>query len=105
MRGSNSVVINYEDINSMLGLQSSGLQVAGNAIQVSGPDTRLAGRRQLQVQNLGTDPVYIGGDSSVSSTEGVRVPSGDSITLNLLDIADVWIVSGGSSDVRVLELK
>jgi hypothetical protein len=108
MRGTNSVVINYEDINSKIGIvQASGLIVTG-PVQVSGPATRLRGRRQLTIQNLGADPVFIGGDSSVSATGvagGLSIPSGDMFTLDVLDVGDVWIISGGTSDVRILELK
>jgi hypothetical protein len=106
MRGSNAVVINYEDINSLLGtVQASGLAVGASAIQVSGPATRLRGRRQLRIQNLGADPAYVGGDSSVTTSTGFAIPSGDTLALDVLDVGDIWIISGGSSDVRVLELK
>jgi hypothetical protein len=105
LRGTNSVVVNYEDINSKLGIvQSSGLSVTGDAIHISGPADRLRGRRQVMIQNLGTGAVYIG-DSSVTVAGGVMIASGDMLTLNVLDVGDIYIVSGGTSDVRILELK
>ena len=112
MRGTNNVVVNYEDINSMLGVvQTSGLVVTTDAVQVAGPATRLRGRRQLSVQNLGSPngagdgTAYIGGDASVTASNGLQVPSGTTTTLNILDVGDVYIVSADVSDVRVVELK
>lgn len=105
LRGANSVVINYEDIQSKIGIvQASGLTVVGDAVHLAGPASRLAGRRQLMVQNLGADPLYIGG-SSVTTSAGVRVASGEILTLDVLDFGDIYGISGGTSDVRVLELK
>ena len=106
MRGSNAVVINYEDINSLLGIiQSSGLTVSDDAVHVSGPATRLRGRRQLKIQNLGAAAVHVGGDAGVTTSDGLAVPSGDTLTLNILDVGDIFVISAGTSDVRVLELK
>lgn len=105
MRGSNAVIINYEDLSSMLGvIQSSGLEVVNDAVHVSGPTTRLRGRRQLLIQNLGADIAYVG-DSSVTTSDGLAVPSGTTLTLNVLDVGNIYIISAGTSDVRILELK
>ena len=105
MRGTNNVVINYEDIQSKLGVvQSSGLTVTGDSVHLSGPLTRLSGRRELVIQNLGTDPLYIGG-SNVTAANGVQVASGNLLRLDVLDVGDIYGVSGGTSDVRILELK
>lgn len=105
MRGSNHVVINYEDIESKLGIvQTSGLVVTGNAVHVTGPASRLRGRRQLLIQNLGSSNLYVGA-SGVSTFNGLRVPSGVTLTLDVLDVGDIYAISEGASDVRVLELK
>lgn len=105
MRGSNGVVVNYEDINSMLGIvQSSGLHVPGSRVQLTGPATRLRGRRQLLIQNLGAGNVFIGG-SNVTTSNGVQVSSGSMITLDVLDFGDLWAVSNSTADVRVMEMR
>lgn len=110
MLGSNVVVINYEDIGSKIGIvQSSGLAVTDDAIHISGPENRLRGRRQVMIQNLGnttgiSGAVYIG-DSSVTTSDGLLVPSGTTLTLNILDVGNIYAVSDGLSDVRILELK
>ena len=112
MRGSNAVVINYEDINSSVGtIQTSGLTVVGDAVHITGPATRLRGRRQLKIQNLGAhtgageSDVFIGGNSSVTTSNGLAIPSGTTLTLNVLDVGNIFIISAGASDVRILELK
>jgi hypothetical protein len=105
MRGSNSVVINYEDINSKMGIvQSSGLHVADFPVHVTGAAERLRGRRQMMIQNLGPSLAYIG-DSTVTTTGGLCVPSGTILTLNVLDVGNIFAISAGTSDLRILELK
>ena len=105
MRGTNNVVINYEDINSKVGIvQTSGLTVAGDAVHIAGPATRLRGRRQLMIQNLGAGLLFVG-DSRVTVTDGVRVAPGDTLTLDVLDVGDIYAISSAVSDVRVMELK
>lgn len=105
MRGTNNVVINYEDIQSKLGVvQSSGLTVAGDAVHLSGPLTRLGGRRELIIQNLGAGALFIGG-AGVTAANGVQVASGDLLRLDVLDVGDIYGISGAVSDVRILELK
>lgn len=105
MRGTNAVVINYEDINSKIGImQSSGLHVADFAIHITGDAERLRGRRQVMIQNLGAGDVFIG-DSSVTTTGGLQIASGDILTLNVLDVGDIFAISASTSDLRILELK
>lgn len=105
MRGSNAVVINYEDIESKVGIvQTSGLTVVNDAIHVTGPENRLRGRRQLMIQNLGPGVVYIG-DSTVTTSDGLLVASGTLLSLNVLDVGDIFAISASLSDVRILELK
>lgn len=105
MRGTNAVVVNYEDIESKIGIvQASGLTVVTDAVHVTGPENRLRGRRQLIIQNLGTGVVYIG-DSAVTAANGLQIASGDLLSLNVLDVGDIYAISDGTADVRILELK
>ena len=56
MRGTNSVVINYADINSKIGIvQSSGLMVTADADHINGQENRLRSRREETIQKLGAD--------------------------------------------------
>lgn len=106
MRGTNVVLINYEDLNSKLGLiQTSGLAVSsGLAVQITGPENRLSGRRQLIIQNLGNAPVYVGG-SGVTTSDGLQIGVNDKLSLEVMDVGDLYVTSVGNSDVRVMELK
>lgn len=105
MRGTNSVVINYEDINSKIGIiQSSGLHVANFPVQITGDAERLRGRREVRIQNLGVGAVFIG-DAGVTTTGGLQIPSGNILTLSVLDVGDIYAISASTSDLRILELK
>jgi hypothetical protein len=106
MRGTNSVVINYEDVNSLLGIaQSSGLAVGTSAIQLTGPENRLRGRRQVIIQNLGSGNIYLGGDASVTTFAGLEIAANTSLTLHVLDYGNLWVVADALADVRVMELR
>lgn len=51
------------------------------------------------IQNLGPDKLYVGLDSTVSAATGVQLDVGRAInTANRV----VWVVSAGTSDVRLL---
>jgi len=106
LKGENSVVCNYEDIQSKMGVvQSSGLIVSsGLAIHLTGPENRLRGRRQMIIQNLGNAPVYLGG-SGVTTANGLQIAINEKFSLDVLDVGDIFVASAGTSDVRILEMK
>lgn len=105
MCGTNSVIINYEDVNSVLGIvQSSGLAVGEIAAQITGPENRLRGRRQIIIQNLGSGAAYIGA-SNLTPTNGLQIAAGTMLTLDVLDVGDIYAISDSVSDLRILELK
>lgn len=105
MHGTNSVLLNYEDVNSLMGVvQHSGLTVGGTAVQLTAPENRLRGRRKLFVHNTGTGVVYVGG-SGVSTSNGYPVASGASLEFDVLDFGNIWAVSASTSSLRILEMK
>lgn len=105
MRGSNSVVVNYEDFNSLLGIsRSSQVVVSGMAREATDRENRLSGRRKMILQNLGSDSCFIG-SSEVNTNNGIRVASGQMFKFDILDYSEIWVVSEGVSDVRVMELR
>lgn len=68
------------------------------------PASALDGRRQILIQNLGSKEMFIG-DSGVTTSSGLRVAAGATVTLELgSDVALYGIVATGSNNVRVLEL-
>ncbi len=105
MVGSNSVLLNYEDVNSMMGIvQTSGLTIGTSAVQLTGPATRLRGRRQLMISNSGAGVLFIG-NSGVTVNNGYPMANGTQLTLDVLDFGHIYGVSNTTSVVRVLEMK
>lgn len=66
--------------------------------------TPLAGRRKVEIQNLGSKDVYIG-FGTVAKASGMRVAAGATFTTDLgPDLALKAIADSGTQDVRVLQL-
>lgn len=64
----------------------------------------LAGRRKVEVQNLGNKAIFIG-TGTVTSSNGVRIAAGGTYSTDLgPDIALKAIAETGTQDVRVLQL-
>lgn len=68
---------------------------------ITGAASMLAesGRGRPVIQNLGPDPMYWG-DSNVSTSNGIKLDSGDLYEFPVAPDKDIWIVSAGTSDVR-----
>lgn len=65
----------------------------------------LAGRMKLQVQNLGNRAIFIGHSNAVTSANGYRVAAGATAVFEFGEDLDLWAISsGGSQDVRILQL-
>ena len=105
MGGSNHVVVNYEDINAMMGVvQTSGLVVGGSAVHLTGPATRLRGRRQVHIFNSGPGTAFIGA-STVTTSNGFPIGGNSGLQLNVLDFGHLFVVSASTSNLRILEIK
>lgn len=64
----------------------------------------LAGRRKVEVQNLGNKAIFVG-TGTVTSSNGVRIAAGGTYSTDLgPDIALKAIAESGTQDVRVLQL-
>lgn len=65
----------------------------------------LAGRKLLLLQNLGSKDVFIGFDSSVTSSNGLMLAKHSSIELPFGDNLDVFMITAsGTADVRYIQL-
>ena len=107
LMSSNAAVTNYEDINSKIGIiQSSSVSVTGSVtgVHITTPANRLRGRRQVNIQNLGPQTAYIG-EEFFDIDDGYPIGSGITLTLDILDVGDIYALSDGTSDIRILELK
>jgi len=105
MRGSNAVITNYEDVNSCLGVaQSTAVSASGVAAQITSAASRLRVRRKVIVPNLGAGAAFLGG-SDVSTSNGLKLASGERLELDVLDFGDIYVVSDSTADVRILEIR
>lgn len=91
----------------------SGPGLTGNTFTVTSTAQRLVaksdrGWRTVVVLNTdSTNPVYIGGHGTadLTASNGFRLAAGQSFSIDLHPAAELWAVSGGSIDVRVLEVE
>lgn len=84
------------------GLKSSNVSVGTSATALW--SSSLANRRTVLVYNDGSDTVYVG-DSSVTTSNGVPVAVGSSVSLNLGPGLTLYGISGtAGQDVRTLEV-
>ncbi|MHA2063074.1 MAG: hypothetical protein ACXABY_01715 [Candidatus Thorarchaeota archaeon] len=105
MRGSNTVVLNYEDVNSCLGIsQSTAVAIPASATQLTPPAIRLRGRRKMIVRNLGPDDLFVGA-ANVSVSNGFPIEASGLLELDVLDVGDIYGVSNGNANARILELR
>lgn len=76
--------------------------ISNTASQIA--STALTDRRRITIQNLGTKPIYIGENGSVTDNTGVRVSRGASIEILAKDTATLFAITpSGTADVRILE--
>jgi hypothetical protein len=92
----------YVNNGANIATKPSGVSVTTSATAL--PATALAGRRQIMIQNLHNKEIFIG-DSAVSSSNGLRVAAGATLTLEVgEDVIMYGIVAAGTAACRVLEL-
>lgn len=82
--------------------QTSTLTASNVASEIAA--TPLANRLRMEIQNLGSQNVYLGEDNTVTTSSGIKLPKGSSFEIMLGDGANVWaITSSGTSDLRIAE--
>jgi hypothetical protein len=64
------------------------------------------GRKSLEIQNIGANPIAIGLSTATTYVTGRQIPAGQSWALDLADTITLYaIASGGSSTVIFTEIK
>lgn len=64
----------------------------------------LAGRREVTIQNEGSQAVYIGSSAGVTAANGIKVSKNSSATFEWGEDIDIFMIAAsGSQDVRFLE--
>lgn len=103
LRGTDVIVINPED--SSAGRSGLVTAMTVGAISTQIPPTPLKYRRALAVRNNSTtDVLYISFDPSVSTGNGFPIKPGESLPMDMNAGLQLWGVSNGSADIRILEL-
>ena len=74
---------------------------AGGTQLVASP---LTGRLRVEIQNLGSNDIYIKNATGVTSANGLKIPKGSSYEQSLDAGAAIWaIAASGTADIRVAE--
>ena len=67
--------------------------------------TPLSGRKEVTIQNEGSQDVYIGSTAGVTSANGIKISKASSATYLIPEDVNIFMVAAsGSQDVRFLEL-
>lgn len=84
-------------------IKNSAETVTTTAAQVL--STPLADRKEVTIQNEGSQDVYIGSSGSVTTSNGIKISKASSATYLIPASVDIFMVaSSGSQSVRFLEL-
>lgn len=102
--GTNSVLVNPEDVASAIGVfQTERVEVA-NVTAANLTSGVLPARRKVMITNQGPADILVGG-SDVTAANGYPVDSGNSLTLDILGFGSPYaITSAGTAEIRVLQL-
>jgi hypothetical protein len=103
--GSNTLVVNPEDIDTVLGIPLTSNVSVGVSATALMPN-KLAARRKVFITNLSGEVVYIGG-SDVTINNGYPLSSGIAFELNVISSSRETlhgVVATGTADVRILQL-
>lgn len=88
--------------SSDTGISNSQAAVTATAAEVLA--SPLANRREVTIQNEGTQPVYVGSSAGVTAANGLKISKGASATFEWGANVDIFMISAsGSQDVRFLE--
>lgn len=92
----------WSNTSRNIALSNSAASVTTTAAEVlSSP---LAGRREVTIQNNGTNDVYLGSSAAVTAANGIRIPKGSSATYEFGEDINIFMISAtGTQDVRFLE--
>jgi hypothetical protein len=84
----------------------TGPGLTGNTLSVTGTAAEVAGKtsyhRTLVIQNIDSaDPVYIGGSSGLTTSNGYRIAAGEAFSVDLPPFTEVYVI-GSSEEIRYL---
>lgn len=105
----NQLVVNSD--GSLNVLTSEGSYASWKVTQASATTTAaqlvaaaLTNRKNIEIQNLGNNDVYLGIANTVTSANGLKLPKGTSWEVELAAAANVYaIAASGTADLRIAE--
>lgn len=103
LRGTATVILNPEDASA----GGSGLvtTITVDATAVKLPTTPLVYRRAISIfNNSVARTLFIGFDPSVTTGTGWPIPAGTSLPIDLNGQIEIYGISNGITDIRILEL-
>lgn len=90
-------------VNDSPNIAFASTAVTVGATEVALPTAALAGRREIFVQNLSSNDIYVG-PTGVTTSSGLRVAKGATLTMKAgQNIALYGIAAGAGNEVRVFE--
>lgn len=78
------------------------ISVTTSATELNIGASPMPGRRTLLIQPIDRD-MFIGFDSSVTTSNGIQLFQGQVFSLDVLDILTVYGIAVASTDVRIVE--
>lgn len=90
----------YELVNGPVVYGS--LTVSTSAVEAKVGASAASERKLLGIQPL-TGPVYLGFDSSVTTSNGIKIFKNQHFILELSDMASAYLISSNSVNVRIFE--
>jgi hypothetical protein len=86
-------------------LLQTNISVGTNATDLKVGGSNLTNRRNLTLRNNGTNTIFIGSGTNVTTSNGFPVKSGETLTLPVSeDLTIKAITSTGTVDTRILEV-
>lgn len=84
----------------------TGKGITGNTLSVTSTATAIvspsSSHRSVVVQNIDTvDPVYLGGGTGLTTSNGFRIAAGESLAVDIPPLAELYVI-GSSEEIRFL---
>lgn len=82
-----------------------GKQTLAAATATKVPASAMISRTSILILNVDTQPMYVGGDTSVTATTGFKLAANASIELEVSENAPVYVYSTAGGDVDYIEVR
>jgi len=103
-RADSVAILNPSDFSVGIGGRTTQVTVSTSAVEIL--PSPLEFRRALVIHNDGTSVVYMGFTSAVTAGNGFPLASSEKIAIDMVGNPNmrIWLISAGTSDIRLMEL-